>query len=218
MKTNPRTYAAIASAAYLMSLLSFAPTARAEVVYTPVNVTISGNGSIKLDLNHDKTKDFVLRSVSQVTICGNRGGFIGSTKITPTKGNGVVVSHLDFAAVLESGVSIDSSQTFYNAKTVVTQFFICTSGTQHITGYLGLEFQINGQTHYGWAQVDIYAHYNYRSSGMSTTLIDFAYESIPGQAIQTGQTSGTFDDARSIPKSVRPDSVNRLADDPRGAF
>lgn len=218
MKTNQRIFAAVALSTFLMSLLFSAPTARAEVVYTPVNVTISGNGSIKLDLNHDGIKDFVLRSVSQVTVCGNRGGFLGSTKITPTKGDGVVVSHLNFAAVLGSGISIDSTQTFYNAQTVVTQFFICSSGTQHITGYLGLEFQINGQIHYGWAQVDIYAHYNYRSFGMSTTLIDFAYESIPGQAIQTGQMAGNLRDASSIPKAVTPDSANRLTDDPPAAF
>ena len=198
-KTNPRTRAAVALGALLVSLLSFAPIAMAEVVYTPVNVTISGNGSIKIDLNHDGTRDFLLRSVSQVTVCGNRGGFLGSTKITPTKGDGVVVSHLDFVAVLESGVSIDSAQTFYNAKSVVTQFHICSSGTQHIGGYLGLEFQVNGQTHYGWVQVDISAYYNYRSSGMSTTLIDFAYESTPGQAIKTGQTSGNADEAGNAP-------------------
>jgi hypothetical protein len=95
MKTNRGTTAAIVvGALLLMSLLALAPTAAAEVVYTPVNVTISGNGSIKIDLNHDGITDFVLRSVSQVTVCGNRGGLIGSTKITPTIGDGVVVSAL----------------------------------------------------------------------------------------------------------------------------
>jgi hypothetical protein len=218
MKTNRRLFAAVALGTFLMSLLSFAPTALAEVVYTPVNVTISGNGSIKLDLNHDGIVDFVLRSVSQVTVCGDRGGLIGSTKMTPATGDGVVVSHLNFAAVLGSGIPIDAKQTFYSGRTVVTQFFICSSGTQHVAGYLGLEFQINGQTHYGWAQVDIYAHYSFRGNGMRTTLIDFAYETIPGQAIKTGQTSGKVADAESISKSVTPDSANGLTDDLRGTF
>jgi hypothetical protein len=35
-------------------------------------------------------------------------------------------------------------------------------------GYLGLEFQINGRTHYGWAQVIINAGYR----GFALTLID----------------------------------------------
>jgi hypothetical protein len=207
MKTNRRTTAAIVvGALLLMSLLAFARTATAEVVYTPVNVTISGNGSIKLDLNHDGITDFVLRSVSQVAACGNRGGLIGSTKITPTTGDGVEVSHLDFAAVLASGIPIDARATFYKARTVVTQFFICSSGSQHVAGYLGLEFQINGQTHYGCAQVKIDAYYNFgfnRRTGMRTTLVGFAYETIPGQAIKTGQTSGNLDEA-GIPFSIDP--------------
>jgi hypothetical protein len=209
MKTNRGTTAAIVvGALLLMSMLVCAPTAAAEVVYTPANVTFSGNGSIKLDLNHDGITDFVLRSVSQVAACGNRHGLIGSTKITPTTGDGVEVSHLDFAAVLASGIPIDASATFYNARTRVMQFFICSSGSRHVAGYLGLEFQINGQTHYGWAQVKIDAYYMFHMgikvlTGMRTTLFDFAYETIPGQAIKTGQTSGNVEDASSIPESIR---------------
>jgi hypothetical protein len=204
MKTSRAAIAAIAVGALQTSLLAFAPHAAAEVIYTPVNVTISGKGSIKINLNHDGITEFVIRSASLATVCGNRGGLIGSTKITPSTGDGVVVSHLDFAAVLGSGVPIDARATFYNARTVVTQFFICSFGNQHIAGYLGLEFQIKGQTHYGWAQVGIDAHYDFRRNSMHTRLIGFAYETIPGQAIKTGQTSGNFDDARSIAESIHP--------------
>jgi hypothetical protein len=199
------TTVAIAVGALLMSPLAFVPTAAAEVVYTRVNVTLSGTGSIKLDLNHDGITDFVLHSASQLTTCGDRGGLIGSTIITPTTDDGVVVSHLDFAAVLGSGIPIGASATFYKARTVVTQFFICSSGSQHVAGYLGLEFQINGQTHYGWAQVSIDAHYQFQGTGMRTTLVGFAYETVPSHAIKTGQTSGYIDEARSvIPESIHP--------------
>jgi hypothetical protein len=46
--------AAIAVGALQTSLLAFASHAAAEVIYTPVNVTISGKGSIKINLNHDE--------------------------------------------------------------------------------------------------------------------------------------------------------------------
>lgn len=144
MKLNRRTTAVIAAFALLLSLLTFASIAAAEVVHTPVNVTISGNGSINLDLNHNGSRDFVLHSLSRVGECGNRDGLLGGTKITPTTGDGVVVSHLNFAAVLGSGIPIDASATFYNGRTTVTGFFICSSGHQYVAGYLGLEFQING--------------------------------------------------------------------------
>lgn len=181
---------AMAAVLAAVGLLSLAWPAEAKVVYTPVNVTISGNGSISLDLNHDGITDFVIRSVSLVTVCGDRGGLIGSTKITPKTGNGIVVSHLNFAELLGSGIPIGAGADFYKAQAVVTQFFLCSSGTHTADGYLGLEFQINGQTHYGWARVAIYAYYTYFRHVMRTTLLDFAYETIPGLAIKTGQTSG----------------------------
>jgi hypothetical protein len=209
MKTNRRTLAAAVLGAFLMSLLFSAPTARAEVVYTPVNVTISGNGSIKLDLNHDRTKDFVLQSVSQGVYCNfDRQGYAGSTTIKPHAGGGVV------APVMGTGISIDSQQTFSKAKTEIMRFHLCSPDLRRAFGYLGLAFQIDGQTHYGWAQVDILVYYNGHTFATNTTLIDFAYESTPGQAILTGQTSGNLGDARSIPKFVTPDSLDRLADDP----
>jgi hypothetical protein len=191
---------AIAAVVAAVGLLSLAWPAEAKVVYTPVNVTISGDGSIRLDLNHDGITDFVILSVSQVAACGDREGLIGSTKITPKTGNGIVVSHLNFAELLGSGIPIGAGADFYKAQTVVTQFFICSSGTHTAGGYLGLEFQINGQTHYGWAQVNIYAYYSYLRHVMRTTLVGFAYETIPGQAIKTGQTSGAAEGDSANPE------------------
>ena len=188
MKTKHQISLARVVGALLISLFAFASTTVAEVVYTQANVTLSGDGSIKIDLNHDGIVDFVLRSHSRITSCGLRDGLIGSTKMIPAIGDGVVVSDLNFAVLLGSGVPINAKKTFYNGKTIVTQFYICSSGTKDFAGYLGLEFQLDGQTHYGWAQVDIDGYYNWRAHGMRTTLIDFAYETIPGQAIKTGQT------------------------------
>jgi hypothetical protein len=34
---------------------------------------------------------------------------------------------------------------------VIGQFFLCPMGSYQVSGYLGLEFQIKGQTHCGWA-------------------------------------------------------------------
>jgi hypothetical protein len=188
MRTKSETITGIAAGILLISMLALASTAAAEVVYTPVNVTISGKGSIKFDLNHDRLNDFVLHSVAQVTSCGNRGGLKGSSKLTPVSGDGVVVSQLDFAAVLASGIPVDGNSTFYGRKAIVTQFFFCQTGSETVSGYLGLEFLINGQVHYGWAQ--IYIHASFSEQGfIETTLVDFAYETIPGQAIKTGQTS-----------------------------
>ena len=192
MKTNSGITVAILVSPLLMSLLALASTAAAEVVYTPANVTLLGNGSISIDLNHDSVTDFVLQSVLKPAYCGTvGGGYTGSTQITPTTGDGIVVSHLNFAALLASGTSVDASSTFYNAQTKVAQLVACGSSSKYVDGYLGLEFQVAGRTHYGWAQVDIVVYSGFRH-GMRTTLIGFAYETIPGRAIRTGQIPGNL--------------------------
>ena len=58
-----------------------------------------------------------------------------------------------------------------------------------------LEFQIQGsgglETHYGWAQVSVSATFSITHNNLQTTtsLSGFAYETVPGKAITTGQTS-----------------------------
>lgn len=43
---------------------------------------------------------------------------------------------------------------------------------------------------------------------MNTTLVDFAYETIPGQAINTGQTSGNANEARGVRESIHDRDVS----------
>lgn len=189
MKSNPWITAV---GIVITSVLSLLSTAAASVVHTAVNVTLSGNGYIKIDLNHDGVTDFVLHSSSVPTLCGNRGGQIDKTNIKPTLGDGVVVSNSNRAALLAGGIPINANSTFYQLPAVVA-YFVCES--RYLTGYLGLEFQINGHTHYGWAHVIVDA-LGIHGSGLTTTLVDFAYETIAGRAINTGQTlSSTVDDS-----------------------
>lgn len=172
-------------------MLVFVWPAEAEVIYRPVDVDFAGTGFLKFDLNHDGVRDFDLHSTSKVTSCEHReGGLIGDTYITPAMGNGVVVSKRHLAAVLPSGVPIDDTSTFYNGQATVARLVACDL-TKQVAGYLGLEFQIDGQTHYGWAQIEVFVSDYFRGPVMDTTLVGFAYETIPGQAIDTGQTSSS---------------------------
>ncbi|MFK7904896.1 MAG: hypothetical protein AB8B69_07220 [Chitinophagales bacterium] len=51
------------------------------------------------------------------------------------------------------------------------------------TGFLGVQFQIAGQNHYGWVRVTL-------NSIGSVTVHDFAYEDQPNTCIAAGATSG----------------------------
>lgn len=49
-----------------------------------------------------------------------------------------------------------------------------------INGYMGLAFQIDGSTHYGWARMGV------GFSGLTMTLHDWAYETTPGVGLEVG--------------------------------
>jgi hypothetical protein len=54
--------------------------------------------------------------------------------------------------------------------------------------YLGLEFQIAGQTHFGWAELSVTGSRFGPNQGLTTVVVGFAYETIAGKSIITGQT------------------------------
>jgi hypothetical protein len=55
--------------------------------------------------------------------------------------------------------------------------------------YLGLQFVIKGQVHYGWARLTVtYPQQGQR--GLTAVLTGYAYETIPGKPIVTGKTKG----------------------------
>ena len=51
------------------------------------------------------------------------------------------------------------------------------------TGYAGMRLTDGANIYYGWIQVSVT---DYNSSAITGTLIDWAYENTPGQAIQAG--------------------------------
>jgi hypothetical protein len=183
--------------------VAFNARSEAKIVYTPVNVTTAGNGHMQVDVNHDGLKDFAIQAAVAGVYCGTGGGGVHAVvTVTPTTGDGVV-ANAGNAAALASGVSVGPPLTFYKYQALMTNSLLSRgcgsyrygswcSGYAYScrkTAYLGLKFLVNGQTHYGWAYVTISA--NIFGGSLSTTLQGFAFETIAGQGIKTGQTSGT---------------------------
>jgi hypothetical protein len=166
----------------------------AEVVYTPVNVSISGNGLLKIDLNHDGIVDVSIVSSGKSIFCAGTGpGSFGLVYGLPAQGNGMVANG-NYVLALNSGLRISSSSFFYSAEGLMMQYSSCIWPPHSNYGawlevsnrYLGLKFQINGHSHYGWARLSM----TVGRFGPITTLTGYAYETVAGQGITTGQTSG----------------------------
>jgi hypothetical protein len=73
--------------------------------------------------------------------------------------------------------------------------------------YVGVQFRIKGETHYGWARLSVTMHRD-GTYGISAVLTGYAYETIANRPIIAGKTKGTDE------STVEPATLGHLA---RGA-
>ena len=181
-------YARAASASGV-ALLALAPPSEAKIIYTKTHQVIGTNGVYPLDLNHDGTIDFLIKRQSS----GTQFSWFDSLGAKEAFGNAVEGGN-NLADALYNGASIGSRRQF-TSNTYRSGERMFTSGCNiepscGSTGqwknvnrrYLGLKFQIDGKTHYGWARLNV--------SGFTGTLTGYAYETVANKSIRAGQTSG----------------------------
>jgi hypothetical protein len=172
-----------------VGLLALAWPVAAQIVYTPVNITIT-QGKYKLDLNNDGATDFTIavQGRLQKTECGLTTHYI--VEETPSSDNGAESSS---PAELVAGDPIGPSQTFYAGRGILLSNHENCRGKSRskgnwvigAPGYLGLSFQLNGEIFYGWAHLTISG---YLGGFVEATLTGYAYEGTPGMPINAGQT------------------------------
>jgi len=184
-----------------------AASADAQVVYTDVNPdqTFGTPGDIySLDLNNDFTTDFAIMvgSASGTYYGGAINYVIDAVGIVTTSSNEVVGSYgsnANYANALNMCDPIDDNQNFISApvSTSANVYGAAMGGVVQVTGiysttfglgeflgttdkFLGLKLITGGNTHYGWARVDV------GLDGKSFTIKDYAYEMTPQTVIEAG--------------------------------
>ena len=204
---------ALAASAGGVGVLALAQPAQAKVVYTPAHEVIGANGVYNLDLNHDGTIDFLIQQ-------WNYGNWASNNQLLADAavGNAVQGSR-HTAAALVAGASIGPRQRFtaggVNGEVMLSVTHFTTGGTSYVHGfwanvlnrYLGLKFQINGETHYGWARLSVQR----KAFHFIATLTGYAYETIPNSAIKAGETSGGAPDFSANAKSANSGKLDASA-------
>ena len=185
MTTSKKTVAVLSTSALA------AGVAQGAIVYTPINLIISGNTALTLDLNQDGSPDFQLQFAANAAA----KPFIISTNapttdfvLSSSANQGLPVTSLG-TMINASYQSAQSKGYFYKDSNANAQGSWSAAG--NIEGYVGLELQDGAGTHYGWA------HFIYNSAGVPANssdtgtlkLVDAAMETAPGVGILAGQTA-----------------------------
>jgi hypothetical protein len=196
-------YVAAAGAAGA-GLLATAPTARAEIVVTRANVTLT-NGTFFVDVNHDGVNDFGLKN----------GTNLGTHRYLVVYGVGALRNGIEPSfsgcsyppAALRALAPIGGLELFCHrseAPLAAVNRDGSISGPWANTGraFIGLRFEISGQTHYGWAALSVKARVINHSPTISATLLAYAYDTVPDQLIRAGQTESTTGTSSTVQPSL----------------
>jgi len=160
--------------------------ANGQIVYTDI-ADFTGGGAVdyNLDLNNDTTPDFIINAISS-------NASIFAVFLNSNSSNSFLGSQPNYTYpfAMNAGDPISSGQAgWYNNGTLNYVSCLYGAGSSNWCGvtdkFLGLRFDVGGNTHYGWARLDVSA------SGDSFTIKDYAYNSTPGAPINAGQTLST---------------------------
>ena len=195
LERNLCAYAAATTAA-CVGALAMPQLAVATVVYTPTNQKITQRTF--LDLNNDGINDFALHAICTYSHPGSSGTFsYAQLAINPVVAGNHIWGQVPDVAALAAGVSVGSSGPF-KAKV----YLMGSDQTNAYFGqwalrkgsvknrYVALKFLINGQVHFGWARLNVQIR-SARTTCVQAVLTGYAYETVAGMPIVTGNTSGT---------------------------
>ncbi len=198
------SYALAASAAGV-GMLALTRPAEAKIVYTRARQQIYQNIYYALDLNHDGIADVFLENTTSSTSLWV-GGSVLVSNIGSNAEVGIQKKSYAFpsAFALDAGVRVGANRRFVRGQSSYRRrgkniVFMADSGffngRSSVDGgqwlnvrnrYLGIKFDIKGQTHYGWARLDV----GCANRQCNVWLTGYAYETIPNRAIIAGKTKG----------------------------
>ena len=170
------------------------PPAEARIVYTPALVVIPEYTVYSIDVNHDGIFDFKVLNSSTPAIY--TAGTLARRKRSPynLRSAGVEGHVCCTLYALPPGAQISAKKSFLYLATFNMNW------PNHKARYTGLQFQIKGRTHYGWARFTI----DRSGHGNTVILTGYAYETIANKPIIAGRTHGTENAAQSMTMSVAP--------------
>ena len=164
-------------------------TANGAVIYTNnPDTVLSSNSSNTIFIDTDLDPDYTLDLAAD--FIDDPMGAFAAVDFTSLASNRVVndlvtsdVSALTAGTIVGPGSNFGTSSSLLESKILNGNAKQNGQWPDNLSDprYVGLEFRINGQVHYGWARVGAAAEYDTPQS--QAILYDYAYESEPDTAI-----------------------------------
>ncbi|NND87700.1 MAG: T9SS type A sorting domain-containing protein [Flavobacteriaceae bacterium] len=171
--------------------------AAGQFVYTNLDPdqSVATGEAFPFDLNGDSIDDFSLDifdaagGAGAVIFPGVNGSVNSMNGLLGTSSGGFTYPYN-----LSSGATIGAGEPFIVGDRGDLNFYSCAYPGSNFCGgvtdgFIGLVFDLGGNTHYGWVRIDLSA------DATSMTVKDFAYESTPGMSITAGDGLGVEDNA-----------------------
>lgn len=177
-----KSYSALAGSIALM-----VTQADAQIIYTDINpdsTTNIGGNFYNLDLDNGGVFDYTINlNIGTGTYTSQQ------VAISPTGSNGIAgdtIGAYVYPFAFNSGDTIQSTLQFnFGASQSMASYFGPSYSYGNFLGqtdkFIGLQFYIGTQLHYGWARFDV------DSTASQFTIKDYAYNSVPNAYILAGE-------------------------------
>ncbi|OIQ29916.1 MAG: hypothetical protein BM564_03845 [Bacteroidetes bacterium MedPE-SWsnd-G2] len=212
-KTTQKLSSQLAKYGALSLAMAGAADASGQIEYTDITPDEGGDITYLLDLDNNGIDDYNIANVS--------GNLLLNFYFTPAAGSNSFINTMPSAAGmgsyptgLDMGDVISSSNgdwtygNFYNWMGTWDNINGCTRANAEFCGavgdkYLGLKFDIDGATHYGWARIGAI-----NGSTTNWVIKDYAYNTTADEAINAGQTTLSIND-NELANSVEVIAVDK---------
>lgn len=211
----------LAAAAAGVSMMALSQPALGEVVTTRKHIPLEAGHPVSIDLNHDGIADFEFSVTSFRSSVSSHLNVKETVK--PAQGGGLMGGAWNafpgpYASALARGAKIGPSGHFVAGNVVVQRLSEFSSGQGGTYGnwpwtyygtevrFLGVKFQIDGQTHYGWIRLAV----GVGRAQVPGAVLGYGYETIANKRLSAGLASTNAVDAQAAPSSHHP-SLGMLA-------
>ena len=202
----------LAATAAGVSMLALTQASVGEVVVTKKNIPLNTGSPVSIDLNKDGLADFEFSITSFRTTRSSHLHLKETVK--PLTHGGLVGGPWNaqpgpYASALVRGAKIGPSAHFVGGNVVIQRNSEFSSGQGISYGnwpftyggsdgtevrFLGVKFQIKGQTHYGWIRLAV----GVGRKAVPGAVLGYAYETIANKRLSAGNSVMSSDEARSV--------------------